>query len=477
MVVLENLSDSEGAVRFGSAEYVTGKDALRETLRRMHETTAFTFDVDGFILRGGQIPLDNDGTLDIGALRARSPDTLPILDRTAKLEAHGIPCISISGKSATVALLYEHKTVQTLLALREYGMIEWEPEERATIYPYPVDQIRVNPQFLEPATGRIRARTIDGKPSDLLVFSVAGFDNGATLIDLADPGGFYTTKHFPKSFFEILENPVLQNLLRRTTRQSKIDRQTRISEHHVALSVHKRFMGQPLFPDPSYYETWRQVAQNIADFSYASPQGSKFNLELGLEKLAKDIQLQEDWNSFFVSTLRANAQAVTDIESLQNNLRTLFIEGSHATVTSNYVDEINKGMGARIIIDLNPPNTHKAAGAKTALKYMRRVYEESGLKPPPFEKSDLGGGDGPHRNDNTLICHPRGITNFRGKHTKIDGFPTDIYKIMERFGVQARKDLRDTEETLIFFQLLLHARLGLPKEDLPEETKAKLFFY
>lgn len=456
---------------------------IHETLRRMHEVTMVSFDVDKFILDGGMVPLTEDDRLDIGTLQMQSPDTLPILHRMAVFESYGIPCVPITGKSGTIARLYEYKTRLTLLNLRDHGVIRWKADEDATIYPYPIDPnkknvIGVRPDFFEPITGRIRALSMEhpGKPSETrLVFSIAEFDNGAAFIDLTDPFGHYEAKKFPPSFFQILGNPVLQDLLRRSTRSEKFKKQARVNPKHIALSENQQYMGQPLFPDHEYYDMWYPVAEAVKDFSYPSPHGSKFNLELGMEKLKNDVQLQAEWTDFFLHVLGGNATPVTDIRSLENNLRLFFALQSGATVTANYVDD--KRIGPRVVIDLNPPKTQKARGAKDAILYMRKVYDEAGFKrPPAFEKGDLAGGDQPNQNDRDLICHQRGVTNCRVPYNKKDGFPTDIRAIIEKFGGQIHGELRETEETLIFFQLLLHAKLELPKDDLPEETKAKVVF-
>lgn len=59
----------------------------------------------------------------------------------------------------------------------------------------------------------------------------------------------------------------------------------------------------------------------------------------------------------------------------------------------------------------------------------------------------------------------------------VDGFPSHFLDIFPLFGIQVIQPLDQIEQTLVFAQLLLHSRLGFPKDDLPEETKAKLMFY
>lgn len=446
----------------------------QEGIRRMRFHQASFNDFDGYKAKGGKV-WNKDERIDLPVFLDKSPDTIHMLLREAILIVHGYPQVTISGKSGTIRYYYDELTRKVVSTLIGYGMVKPSAAKKMDS-PYPrIDPDDVHPDFLEPRTGKIIARLPNGKKSQRLVLSAAGFDNGSALWELLYKDHFYEAGQFPPLFFKLFGDTKFQELLSKSTRANKFERQSIIMPKHVVLAGEKPYGGfSKLMADERYESEWRPVAKLAQAHSYPSGHGTKFNAELAMG-LRNNPELLAEWNEYLFNVMNGNSEAVYDVFTLERNLKNLF--SKCAMVSTNFVEDAK--IGDRVVLDFHTADKWDAE--LRFIKLFSEIYDESGMVVPNFLNGSVGGGDGPHKNDDRLICREQGITNYYGPHLKVRGFPGEIRNILKAFHVTVRdpknNPLRDTEETLVWYQLLLHARLGYAKDDLPEETKAKLMFY
>lgn len=447
---------------------------LLETTRRMYNLSVFSFDIDGFITCVSPSPCNSDGTLDIGRLNALSPHTYPILERLAILSTH-VPCIPNTGKSYVVKkTLYAEisRLRQRYMDSVGMGVITYESDGTS--------QFIANPAYIEPNTGRMRARDIDGNPSrKWLQFGISVYDNGGYVEDIYGPEKYEHREQFSDDYFTLFTNPEFQELILKTTRKDKIQQQMEIMKHHVLLSdyaINASYPNNSIYTATGYEAKYIRSGLIAQKASYTSP-GAKNNFDLDLELLANDRDLQSEWDGFFYRHTYTDT-LVRSFADLQTNLD-IYFSGA-ANVSSNFVPgNPETGIGDRVAIDLTPLKVTKEWGLHIALEYIQSEQARAGIANSHFADDMIAGGDGAHRdkNDFDFIYDKRGITNTPNRgYTKVKGFPTHILDILPLFGVEAIEPLEQIEQTLVLIQLILHARLGLPKDDLPERTLRKLRF-
>jgi hypothetical protein len=196
-------------------------------------------------------------------------------------------------------------------------------------------------------------------------------------------------------------------------------------------------------------------------------------LELDGPCVIENPELRSRWTNLLRELTHDDNQQVATFDSLVDTIKLLF--STYATVSLNYVYE-PEGMGRRLVVDLNPPDTNKLAGFQGMINAIENVYTAAGLHAPDFDPLSITIGDGPAKNDEQLICRPGGITNTDDPHEKPDGFPVDMMHIFHHFHISVlpRERLSDTEQTLLFLRLVAYCRLHRPLQNLPDGLQRKI---
>lgn len=441
-------------------------------------------DLDKTTMEGGIVPRKPDGTLDLQKLHDQSPYTLDIFADMAEHDLYGIPFATITGKSFTAVLLAKlQKEIRYDYAYR-MGMLEepYQPESRLADFNFK-GRLIIKPEFIEPNTGLMYAAFPDGTPNtNRLSLSYFGLDNGGRIIN-TDTGEM-DTSHFPDAFFDIFTRPDVVELLRDTTRDSKKERQTRImSKYNWDRSENATVYSYS-------YERWERAVNLTSDFSYPSPEeGAKFNLELALNRILQSESLRSRWKDLATSLGVEDTTGVMDAkgelsQSIAMDAVALYIKSTLlalfpkelASVTINTVDEGEKGMGKRTIIDLNPPNINKHMGFLKIVKSLNTIYKIADIKPPKFINRRVTLGDGPATNDESLICALGGWTNSRVNHQKFLGFPVYNGNLLQSLDVRVHKPhtLSKLEHTALFIKLLKYYRLDQKITALPGKLSEKV---
>lgn len=473
---LETISEAELAAR--DADYAAG----REIGRRMQNPSAIALDLDKVQLDKGQIPMTPDGHLDIYALNEQSPLTIPILREQNDLKLRGILGSTITGKSATFLLLADFETKMFYQMAGERGMLEQDyviqPNSSGILFS---KEIRIKPEFVEPKTGRMRAGRQDEQGNwiptqNRLALNLYSVDNGGTTFE-AHPDGHIHSEKFRRNLLFLLNNQEFVDLLADSTRQQKLDRQESLRDVHYSIqTINEQYLDSKYLRQLTNYELWQRAVAKVFSFSYASPHKTKFNLELDPIKIRSDEHLTRRWTKLLQKITKDKTRIIDSDEALVETLRLLF-EGK-AEVTLNYVHESgnNTSMGARVVIDLNPVGTNKQTGFEHMAKEAAALYKKAGLPIPDFENDSLTGGDGPDKNDKQLIQRAGGVTNYQQYHSKNEGYPVDIMRILTHFNISVHpwEKLEDLEQTYLFLRLVQHESYGRPLNDLPPSIQKKI---
>lgn len=470
-------STTTDAVMTSPTAELEGVDAPNIMVNLMHKVDVLALDLDKVWLKGGKLPLSTEGHLDIEGLHKQSPLTIPILHELNEFALRGVPPITITGKSATVELLADLQRKMFFEVISQLGMLEKpyvaQPNSSGVNFS---SEVSIKPEFLEPNTGRMRAVDAYGKPTNKLVLLFFALDNGGKR-DEYWPGGSHEVDRFPRSFYEAFLRADVQELLRESTRDSKIKRmQTIIPVFYNYPEEAKTLETVKDLSTLTDKQLWELAVVKSKDFSYASPDyGAKFNLELGMRKILESESLREKWTRLLQSLTGDSTEQITDAQSVRRTLQLLFPKDI-ANVTFNFVDEEDSGMGKRLVIDLNPPGVNKFSGFLKMVKTMEGIYAQAGLQAPNFFRRSIRLGDAPDKNDKELLESPGGWTNTDRPHEKSLGFPVDNLVMLDRFGIRVKdgETLEDTEHTYIFLRLIAFCRFGKLLDGIPEPLQKKL---
>lgn len=467
-------------IKTAAADFEYSHVLLDEMRSIMSTVNIVGLDLDKIWLAGGKVPVFPPehafaGQLDIEQLKERSPETIEIIKILNDMELRGTAVVTLTGKSWTAMLLADLQRRMLFEEAGRRGMLEKpyvaEPGTAGVLFS---SEIVIAERFKDPKTGRMRAIDEFGNPTDRLVLGMWGFDNGGARREFNHPNGIWETDHFPREFYKTLLRDDVVDLLRDSTRGSKMDRQGSIYKFYYDRPDPESPDLQKDIAEMNEQELWQLLTLKVFKFSYSSPHKAKYNFEFALNKIIESDELRHRWKTLYQEITDDKSFEIHNIQSLVVAMRKIFQPIASATL--NYVDENDSPMGRRLVLDLNPPGVNKLNSYGKMIESFIQIYTDAGLPIPDFINSSATLGDGPDKNDKGFIHLRGGWTNFDGAHEKVKGYPIHNDHILRYFDIQVieGETLTDTEETLLFLRLTQFCRFGRLLNHLPEKISKKL---